>query len=333
MPAMQVVVAWMMGCGLLAMMVLQAALIDVTNASEIMRILAKHRKPLVGHNCLLDMGHVMQHLWDDLPKSIDKWKHMVFELTTRVHYHEAGYDAYCTGLNLVRMLYYIGKTNDVKALDKEDALGRLLNEACIVEVTNKIFVMRSELNCMDLTGYDVPPEPIPPPVPAAFLLTGVPRVLDAGRLVEILSSLGAMKAEWLANNQCRVTFKDAHVVSEGYVQSLIDSSRAVDMAGTIIFMEKEEKEDEEAKVDGLPENGAVTDMDTIGTYNPLKRPRLPDEDEEDGHIDASHRSNDPEEGEIADDATCVPLTRENAYVETEEEEEASTLSSKRQRRA
>jgi hypothetical protein len=26
------------------------------------------------------------------------------------YYHEAGYDAYCTGLNLIRMLLYIGKS-------------------------------------------------------------------------------------------------------------------------------------------------------------------------------------------------------------------------------
>ncbi|KAI8055826.1 CAF1 family ribonuclease-domain-containing protein [Syncephalis plumigaleata] len=332
----------------------KAVLIDIMNASQIVRILAKYRKPMVGHNCLLDLGHVMQHFWDDLPKSMERWKYMAYELTTHVidtkymvhnhpalnmitnssleqltqitsetpfiddtmdvefqdeftrytngneHYHEAGYDAYCTGLNLIRMLLYIGKSKDISIFNEECIFDTLLNEESITGVCNKLYLMRSELNCIDLTGYDTPPESVAPQAtPAAFLLTGVPR----GTTGQVLSSLGATNAEWLENNQCRVMFKDAHVVSESYIQLLIDSSQEMDTGSTIIFMEKEDTETDTAQLDDTTTtttNGVTTEIDTIGTYNPLKRPLLLPENPDKNDCTMMEVTNEPEEGELAD---------------------------------
>ncbi|RKP08978.1 ribonuclease H-like domain-containing protein, partial [Thamnocephalis sphaerospora] len=62
----------------------RAALIDVDNVSDVVRAIVKARKPLVGHNCLTDICHIMQHFWDDLPESVETWKQTIRELWDRV---------------------------------------------------------------------------------------------------------------------------------------------------------------------------------------------------------------------------------------------------------
>ncbi|KAI9598793.1 CAF1 family ribonuclease-domain-containing protein [Syncephalis fuscata] len=333
----------------------KAALIDVVNASEIIRLIAKARKPLVGHNCLLDLGHVMQHFWDDLPKSIEKWKYMLFELTScivdtkyLVHnhpelntitnsalnhlmtsmgqppfiehcpdivfadqfsrysecstlYHEAGYDAYCTGVCLIRMISYACRSKDNINLKFENTIANLLNEESIRSICNKIYLMRSDMSCMDFAGYDIPPEPIVAPVPIAFTFTGIPRILDTNTISEILSSLGLLFVEWKDNNQCRIIFKDPSVVKESYVQSLLDSNQKANMDGAIIFMEQEDTEVDLTQLQ-INSSEQMEIADTIGSYNPLKRPLTTNGSGNTTNANGSGYlgidDNEPEEGEV-----------------------------------
>jgi poly(A)-specific ribonuclease len=62
----------------------QALLIGVENLSQVVRTMVEAKKPLVGHNCLLDICHIIQHFWDDLPESVEGWRKMMLQLWDRV---------------------------------------------------------------------------------------------------------------------------------------------------------------------------------------------------------------------------------------------------------
>ncbi|CAG8663193.1 35214_t:CDS:10 [Gigaspora margarita] len=139
------------------------ALAASINFRVIIELLVQSKKPLVGHNCLLDICQIVHQFWQDLPEKLKDWKKLVHGLFdviidtkhlaathrklqsllprnsvqdileivqeeqfeklapkvvldpkfTRYTFndinknHEAGYDAYITGYNFIRMAVFI----------------------------------------------------------------------------------------------------------------------------------------------------------------------------------------------------------------------------------
>ncbi|KAI8868929.1 CAF1-domain-containing protein [Ramicandelaber brevisporus] len=152
--------------------------VNENNFRQVIDALIESRVPLVGHNCYLDMVHLIQQFVDDLPQTLPEFKsllHSIFptlvdtkhlivrhpstskifadgshleqasnvlsstvlatkvpieydegfmryipvavmgpdgEMITQSYYHEAGWDAYCTGLVCLRALWMIGMAKD-----------------------------------------------------------------------------------------------------------------------------------------------------------------------------------------------------------------------------
>ncbi|CAG8518574.1 5728_t:CDS:10 [Racocetra fulgida] len=115
------------------------ALAASINFRVILELLVQSKKPLVGHNCLLDICQIVHQFWQDLPEKLKEWKNILeivqeeqFEkLAPKVGMpiftsspildprftqytfndenknHEAGYDAYITGYNFIRIAVFI----------------------------------------------------------------------------------------------------------------------------------------------------------------------------------------------------------------------------------
>lgn len=50
------------------------------NFRTIIELLVKSKKPIVGHNCLLDLCQLVHQFWKELPEKLKDWKSLVHEM-------------------------------------------------------------------------------------------------------------------------------------------------------------------------------------------------------------------------------------------------------------
>ncbi|KAG0362196.1 hypothetical protein BGZ54_008717 [Gamsiella multidivaricata] len=113
------------------------------NLRRVLDTISDARKPLIGHNCFLDLMQITQQFLWDLPLDLDDWKRAVMlewnfryqadasvsdaendsvdgvaaksatkDTNNEIKYHEAGYDAYITGQAFLRFAGYILKERE-----------------------------------------------------------------------------------------------------------------------------------------------------------------------------------------------------------------------------
>jgi poly(A)-specific ribonuclease len=123
--------------------------------------------------------------------------------------HEAGYDAYITGLSLLRMYTEIVKPEKGVAID-------LASEICH---PNKIFMMRSLMTYMNLNGDDGMISLYlnriidKPDTSNVFLMNKFPVNWRAGDIQQSLKELGHINLKWLDDQSCLVIVRDSKKVS------------------------------------------------------------------------------------------------------------------------
>ncbi|CAB4464086.1 unnamed protein product [Rhizophagus irregularis] len=222
------------------------------NFRSIIELLVTSKKPIIGHNCFLDMCQLIHQFWEELPEKLKIWKKLVNELFEVVidtkhiaathrrlqelmpkngvqaildivqtppfeedspkivldpqftrytlndisHNHEAGYDAYITGYNFIRLAVFLlnEKEQDVdiysnvfnelseytddsmkqghEYIDEENTnlVTKLFKTEKLTRFYNKLHLLRSDFKYICLDGNDG----IPPSKSNGFLLSNIP---------------------------------------------------------------------------------------------------------------------------------------------------------------
>ncbi|CAJ0834953.1 15285_t:CDS:2, partial [Entrophospora sp. SA101] len=58
----------------------EEAVVSNINFRTIIELLVKSKKPIVGHNCLLDLCQLVHQFWKELPEKLKDWKSLVHEM-------------------------------------------------------------------------------------------------------------------------------------------------------------------------------------------------------------------------------------------------------------
>ncbi|CAG8615368.1 10449_t:CDS:10 [Cetraspora pellucida] len=274
------------------------ALASSINFRVIIELLIQSKKPLVGHNCLLDICQVVHQFWQDLPENLKEWKKLVHELfnividtkhlaaTHRklqsllprnsvqdilevVQYeqfeklapkvvldpkftqytlndvnknHEAGYDAYITGYNFIRMAVFIlhekgtiyGEKVDVYAnvlgdcpenglpnedmetppdeieKDEMNLFQYMMSTDKLTRFYNKLHLLRSDFKYINLDGDDG----FPPTRTNGFLLSKIPVSCSKATMNVIFEEYGEIFFQWIDDTHCWLTVKSDKKVNK-----------------------------------------------------------------------------------------------------------------------
>ncbi|PKC73561.1 CAF1-domain-containing protein [Rhizophagus irregularis] len=269
------------------------------NFRSIIELLVTSKKPIIGHNCFLDMCQLIHQFWEELPEKLKIWKKLVNELFEVVidtkhiaathrrlqelmpkngvqaildivqtppfeedspkivldpqftrytlndisHNHEAGYDAYITGYNFIRLAVFLlnEKEQDVdiysnvfnelseytddsmkqghEYIDEENTnlVTKLFKTEKLTRFYNKLHLLRSDFKYICLDGNDG----IPPSKSNGFLLSNIPTSCSQAILHTIFGEFGNIFIQWIDDTHCWLIVKDdkkVRKVSEGLLR-------------------------------------------------------------------------------------------------------------------
>ncbi|KAI5698138.1 hypothetical protein M8J75_002189 [Diaphorina citri] len=212
---------------------------DAVGFSTVISLLTKYSTPLVGHNMLLDLCHIVNRFCFELPEDYVSFKsalHCIFpqifdtklmcsqaplkelitnsalgplldtvqkepftlvtcepELadrgysTTNEKSHEAGYDAYITGLVFLSLSHYLGARSQSGLTIPITAHAPVLDP-----VRNKLFLMRlADYPYVDLTGLE------PAPDRGHVFVLHFPNSWKTNNIVDLFSSYGPINISWI----------------------------------------------------------------------------------------------------------------------------------------
>ncbi|XP_008480634.2 poly(A)-specific ribonuclease PARN [Diaphorina citri] len=212
---------------------------DAVGFSTVISLLTKYSTPLVGHNMLLDLCHIVNRFCFELPEDYVSFKsalHCIFpqifdtklmcsqaplkELitnsalgplldtvqkepftlvtcepemadrgysTTNEKSHEAGYDAYITGLVFLSLSHYLGERSKSGLTIPITAHAPFLDP-----VRNKLFLMRlADYPYVDLTGLE------PAPDRGHVFVLHFPNSWKTNNIVDLFSSYGPINISWI----------------------------------------------------------------------------------------------------------------------------------------
>ncbi|GBB87155.1 hypothetical protein RclHR1_01360026 [Rhizophagus clarus] len=270
------------------------------NFRSIIELIVASKKPIIGHNCFLDMCQLVHQFWEELPEKLKMWKKLVHELFELVidtkhlaathrrlqelmpkngvqaildivqtppfeekspkivldpqftrytlndksHNHEAGYDAYITGYNFIRLAVFLlhekeqvvdiysnvfnvlsEKTDDslgqeYEYMDEENTnlVTKLFKTERLTRFYNKLHLLRSDFKYICLDGDDG----YPPPKQNGFLLSNIPTSCSQAILHTIFGEFGNIFIQWIDDTHCWLIVRDdkkAKKVSEGLLRS------------------------------------------------------------------------------------------------------------------
>ncbi|CAI2190889.1 19509_t:CDS:10 [Funneliformis geosporum] len=267
------------------------------NFRSIIELLINSKKPIVGHNCFLDICQLIHQFWEKLPEKLKDWKNLVhglfdividtkhlaashrklqelvpkngvqdilqtvqappFEEAPKIvldprfnlytfndesQNHEAGYDAYVTGYNFIRLAVYIlnvkvekidfyanvyealmESPDDPMEQEREDVdkdthlVTELFKNEKVTRFYNKLHLLRSDFKYICLDGEDGNP----PARPNGFLLSNIPASCSQQILNTIFGEFGNIYFQWVDDTHCWLTVKDdkkASKVPEGLLR-------------------------------------------------------------------------------------------------------------------
>ncbi|ORX94409.1 CAF1-domain-containing protein [Basidiobolus meristosporus CBS 931.73] len=260
----------------------EAEFSKMVNFSSVIQLMIDAQKPIVGHNCFLDMCHTMRHFVDDLPLHVKEWKNALQNLWSLVidtkhianqhptlqpliqnqpsagstalsdltalvqqepflsaipdidfdpeftrystsdspHYHEAGYDAHCTGVVFLRLTHYLLSQEEFPVTNVSKAL---LTSPALTSYYNKLNLMRSDLKTLNLTGAEEAPEPRA----THFILTSIPPNFRNNDLQGLFEHLGTVSIHWVDDWTCCIALHDETKVAQMPVGRLGDARNEV----------------------------------------------------------------------------------------------------------
>ncbi|KAL6044300.1 CAF1-domain-containing protein [Balamuthia mandrillaris] len=219
---------------------------------KVLEMLIRHRKPLVGHNMLLDLLHLFSFIYqlpstvfdfkakatelfpcildtkylatasdhfkdllpstslEDLYRTFNSLEHQskpTVELSDRCaefntysidtsRFHEAGFDAFITGLSYIRMLHKI-------ALEENWQSPLTPASGLLDQYVNKLYLMRSDIPYFQMNGLQEPPDRS-----NVFYVFGFDSALRTTDIVRHFEDFSRVFVTWLDNTSLLVALED-----------------------------------------------------------------------------------------------------------------------------
>ncbi|XP_067162138.1 poly(A)-specific ribonuclease PARN isoform X3 [Apteryx mantelli] len=230
----------------------QEELNDAVGFSRVVHAIANSGKLVIGHNMLLDVMHTIHQFYCPLPDEIinntslaeleKRLKEVPFSPpkvesaegfpsydTASEQLHEAGYDAYITGLCFISMANFLGSflsppKNHVSARSK-----------LIEPFFNKLFLMRvMDIPYLNLEGPDLQPKR------DHVLHVTFPKEWKTSDLYQLFSAFGNIQVSWIDDTSAFVSLSQPE-----QVQIAVNTSRYAESYRIQTYAEYVEKKHEE----------------------------------------------------------------------------------------
>ncbi|TTE81772.1 Poly(A)-specific ribonuclease PARN [Bagarius yarrelli] len=163
----------------------QGELNDAVGFSRVIHAISKSGKLVVGHNMLLDVMHTIHQFYCPLPEQL----------------HEAGYDAYITGLCFISMANYLGSF-------LTPPRAHICARSKLIEpFYNKLFLMRvSDIPYLNISGPDLQPKR------DNVLYVTFPKEWKTSDLYQLFSAFGNIQVSWVDDTSAFVSLSQLEQV-------------------------------------------------------------------------------------------------------------------------
>uniref|UniRef100_A0A8B9GPZ2 Poly(A)-specific ribonuclease PARN n=1 Tax=Astyanax mexicanus TaxID=7994 RepID=A0A8B9GPZ2_ASTMX len=179
---------------------------DAVGFSRVVHAISKSGKLVVGHNMLLDVMHTIHQFYCPLPEVnmiISTFTSVGFQCydTASEQLHEAGYDAYITGLCFISMANYLG-TFLTPPKPHISARSKLIEP-----FYNKLFLMRViDIPYLNISGPDLQPKR------DHVLYVTFPKEWKTSDLYQLFSAFGNIQVSWIDDTSAFVSLSQVEQV-------------------------------------------------------------------------------------------------------------------------
>uniref|UniRef100_A0A8C7IK95 Poly(A)-specific ribonuclease PARN n=1 Tax=Oncorhynchus kisutch TaxID=8019 RepID=A0A8C7IK95_ONCKI len=185
----------------------QEELNDAVGFSRVIHAISKSGKLVVGHNMLLDVMHTIHQFYCVLPE-VQNTHHLYMNTvgfpsydTAQEQLHEAGYDAFITGLCFISMANYLGTflTPPRAHIPSQSKL--------IQPFVNKLFLMRIiDIPYLNISGPDLQPKR------DHVLYVTFPKEWKTSDLYQLFSAFGNIQVSWIDDTSAFVSLSQTDQV-------------------------------------------------------------------------------------------------------------------------
>lgn len=146
-------------------------------------------------------------------------------------YHDAGYDAYCTGLSFLRMMARVcnvPRGGRIPIPTVEDS-GESKMDHELERCVNKLYLMKSDVVCMDLTGEDEVPDRS-----NALYISEIPKDMKTynirDTLAAALSDMYTLNIRWITETSCMIIISHKPLPTEPSANGITsETTSSIDM--------------------------------------------------------------------------------------------------------
>uniref|UniRef100_A0A8C7MRI8 Poly(A)-specific ribonuclease PARN n=1 Tax=Oncorhynchus kisutch TaxID=8019 RepID=A0A8C7MRI8_ONCKI len=180
---------------------------DAVGFSRVIHAISKSGKLVVGHNMLLDVMHTIHQFYCVLPE-VQNTHHLYMNTvgfpsydTAQEQLHEAGYDAFITGLCFISMANYLGTflTPPRAHIPSQSKL--------IQPFVNKLFLMRIiDIPYLNISGPDLQPKR------DHVLYVTFPKEWKTSDLYQLFSAFGNIQVSWIDDTSAFVSLSQTDQV-------------------------------------------------------------------------------------------------------------------------
>uniref|UniRef100_A0AAZ3RK96 Poly(A)-specific ribonuclease PARN n=1 Tax=Oncorhynchus tshawytscha TaxID=74940 RepID=A0AAZ3RK96_ONCTS len=180
----------------------QEELNDAVGFSRVIHAISKSGKLVVGHNMLLDVMHTIHQFYCVLPE-VQNTHHLYMNTvgfpsydTAQEQLHEAGYDAFITGLCFISMANYLGT-----------AFYTRYNASLTSGVSARLFLMRIiDIPYLNISGPDLQPKR------DHVLYVTFPKEWKTSDLYQLFSAFGNIQVSWIDDTSAFVSLSQTDQV-------------------------------------------------------------------------------------------------------------------------
>uniref|UniRef100_A0A8K9XMI5 Poly(A)-specific ribonuclease PARN n=1 Tax=Oncorhynchus mykiss TaxID=8022 RepID=A0A8K9XMI5_ONCMY len=188
----------------------QEELNDAVGFSRVIHAISKSGKLVVGHNMLLDVMHTIHQFYCVLPE-VQNTHHFIYEHsvtaegfpsydTAQEQLHEAGYDAFITGLCFISMANYLGTAFYTVCMKR-------YNATLTSRVFARLFLMRIiDIPYLNISGPDLQPKR------DHVLYVTFPKEWKTSDLYQLFSAFGNIQVSWIDDTSAFVSLSQTDQV-------------------------------------------------------------------------------------------------------------------------